>query len=259
MKYEKEAALKQFLPPQIHNKYSIATVLGFVVVFFFPIFPFNSVPGSGYRSHRVRQQWHTGLHALPLETTKISAATYCLFLIGKIHFGLAKQFPKISTSSCRTEARGADQHVASRSPSLLEGRGGKHTCCAGSPGSLGAAPGPPGSSPNMLPLAEHSQPVACGAPAWGWSPVRNRSFWVGIMHLYTSNDKFTLKENTGAKIQQAHRKTSRTPRCVQFTPGAAWGLRAKDELNRSACHTTEEPGPAANNSKVALLVFSRIV
>lgn len=226
---------------------------------FFPIFPFNSVPGSGYRSHRIKQQWQTGLNALPLEMTKISAANYCLFLSSKIHFGLPKQFPKISTSSCRTEVRGADQHVARCSPSSLEGRGGKHSCRAGSPGSLGTAPGPPGNSPNMLPLAENSQPATCRVPAWGWSPVRNRCFWVGIRCLYTSNDEFTLKENMGAKPQWARRKSVRTLRCIEFMPGAAWGLRAKDELNRSACHTTEEPGQAANNSKVTLPVFSRIV
>lgn len=68
-----------------------------------------------------------------------------------------------------------------------------------------------------------------------------------------------LKENMGAKPQRAHRKSVRTLRCMEFMPGAARGLRAKDELNRSACHTTEEPGPAANNSKVTLPVFSRIV
>lgn len=73
MKYEKAVVLKQFLlPSQIYSKYRVATVLFLAYVFI----QINSMPASGYSSHRVKQQRKTGLNALPLEMTKTLAAIY---------------------------------------------------------------------------------------------------------------------------------------------------------------------------------------
>lgn len=67
--------MKQFLLP---SQIIINTVC--LLCFFARIsIQINSVPGSGYSSHRVKQQRKTELKTLPLEMTKILAAIYCHF------------------------------------------------------------------------------------------------------------------------------------------------------------------------------------